>query len=296
MSPPIAPERASRASESPQTRSMTWRTPAAESRSAVTRTSTLLDEGWTRHRIASAVAIGRLRRVRKGWVATPDADPALVSAAQGGVVLTCVTQAIRLGLWVLHDGVPHVAAPRHSGAVRAGGVHVHWAKPPLPRHPDSLEDPIENVLAIVASCQPHQRALAIWESALNRSIVDLESMRRLELGPAARRLLDEAVPWSDSGLESFVPPRLKWMRLPVRAQIWIAGRPVDFLIGERLVLQIDGGTHVGAQREKDNAHDARIALMGYHVIRVGYGQVVHRWPEVQDLITRAVAQGLHRAR
>ncbi|MDW4573170.1 DUF559 domain-containing protein [Microbacterium sp. M3] len=260
------------------------------------RTATLLDQGWTRHAIAVAVTNGQLVRVKKGWVATPDADPVLVSAARDGVVLTCVTQAHRLGLWVLHEGGPHVAAPHNSGAVRARSAHVHWARPPVPRHPDSLEDPIENVLVIAAGCQPYERALAMWESALNRSLVDRDTLRGLRLGPAARRLIDEAVPWRDSGLESFVPPRLRWMRLPVRSQIWIAGRPVDFLIGERLVLQIDGGTHVGAQREKDIAHDARLMLMGYHVIRVGYSQVVHRWPEVQDLITRAVAQGLHRAR
>ncbi len=36
--------------------------------------------------------------------------------------------------------------------------------------------------------------------------------------------------------------------------------------------------------------------MGFHVIRVGYTQIVGHWPEVQDVIMRAVAQGLHRAR
>ena len=36
-------------------------------------------------------------------------------------------------------------------------------------------------------------------------------------------------------------------------------------------------------------------LLGYHVIRVTYAQVVERWHEVQDLLMRAVAQGLHRA-
>ena len=61
------------------------------------------------------------------------------------------------------------------------------------------------------------------------------------------------------------------------------------------MLQIDGGTHVGPQREKDIAHDGQLTLMGYHVIRVGCHQVVHRWHEVQDLIMRAVAQRLHLA-
>ncbi|MGL1231762.1 DUF559 domain-containing protein [Vibrio parahaemolyticus] len=58
---------------------------------------------------------------------------------------------------------------------------------------------------------------------------------------------------------------------------------------------MDGGHHVGAQRTSDIRHDAELLLLGYHVIRVGYEQIVHRWPEVQDRILHAVAQGLHRA-
>ena len=60
------------------------------------------------------------------------------------------------------------------------------------------------------------------------------------------------------------------------------------------MLQIDGGHHVGQQRTSDIAHDAQLMLLGYHVIRVGYEQVVNDWPAVQDVIMRAVAQGLHR--
>ena len=69
-----------------------------------------------------------------------------------------------------------------------------------------------------------------------------------------------------------------------------------FLIGERLVLQIDGGHHVGHQRDRDNAHDARLRLMGYHVIRVGYTQMMDDWAAVQESIMQAVARGLHRRR
>lgn len=78
-------------------------------------------------------------------------------------------------------------------------------------------------------------------------------------------------------------------------QIWIAGHRVDLLIARRLVLQIDGGHHVGHQRDLDNAHDAELALLGYHVIRVGFDQIVNHWEVVQDLIMRSVAQGLHLA-
>ncbi|WP_292858718.1 endonuclease domain-containing protein [Microbacterium sp.] len=163
----------------------------------------------------------------------------------------------------------------------------------MPRHPDALIDPIENVLGVVADCLEHEQALAIWESALDRRLITLPELRRLPYRGRARNLCDSASPFHGSGLESFVPPRLVWLRLPIVPQVWIVGHRVDFLIGDRLVLQIDGGTHVGAQRDSDIRHDAQLLLLGYHVIRVGYDQVVNRWHEVQDLVMRAVAQGLH---
>jgi len=261
----------------------------------VARSRTLADSGHSAHDVRQAIHREVLVRIRKGWVATPDADPALVLAAKCGVILTCITQARRLGLWVLAEDRPlHVGAPAHSGGVAIGTDFVHWGKPPVPRHPDAVVDQIENVLWAVAQCQPEQRALAVWESALRKGLVTLEELRRLPLPPAGRRLCEQATPWSDSGLESFVPLRLRWLGLPIRAQAWIRGHRVDFLIGDRLVLQVDGGHHVGLQREADIAHDAELMLLGYHVVRVGYFQVVERWHEVQDVLMRAVAQGLHR--
>lgn len=266
-------------------------------RGGVVRTRALIAAGWSRGRIDRAVHSAAIVRVRSGWVCLPDADPQLVDAARAGVVLSCVTQARRLGLWVLgEEGGMHVAAAPHAGRVGGGIGRVHWSKPVVPRHPDMLTDTVENVLALAASCQPFETALTIWESALSKGFVDRQVLGRLTLTPAARRVLEEAQPFADSGLETLAIPRLRWLRLPLRRQVWIAGHRVDLLIGERLVLQIDGGHHVGAQRESDIDHDARLMLMGYHVIRVGYWQVVDRWPEVQDVIMRAVAQGLHRRR
>ncbi|WP_228479238.1 DUF559 domain-containing protein [Microbacterium atlanticum] len=70
---------------------------------------------------------------------------------------------------------------------------------------------------------------------------------------------------------------------------------MDHLIGERLVVQIDGGHHVDSQRESDIAHDALLRLRGYTVFRFGYHQLLSEWPFVQSVIMQAVAQGLHRA-
>lgn len=160
---------------------------------------------------------------------------------------------------------------------------------------NSLQDAVENVLWAIADCLPFEEALAVWESALRKGLVSIEAMRRLPLSPAGRRLCAQATPWSDSGLESFVGPRLRWLGVSITPQVWVCGHRIDFLIGARLALQIDGGHHVGAQRAADIAHDAQLMLLRYHVIRVGYFQVVDAWHEVQDLVMRAVAQGLHRA-
>jgi len=273
-----------------------WLCRAVAERSGVARVASLQREGHSRHRISAALASGTLRRVRRDWVALPTADPELVAAATHAVVLTCITQARRLGLWVRVEDRPHVAAARHSGGGKPATACVHWAEPLGPRHPDALVDPVENVLALVAVCQSTEDALAVWESALRAELTTIDLLRRLPLTGRARALAEEAWAFADSGLETIFRTRLRWLRLRILTQTWIHGHRVDFLIGDRLVVQIDGATHTGAQRTSDIRHDADLALLGYHVIRVGYHQVMDDWPAVQELILRAVGAGLHRAR
>lgn len=262
----------------------------------VVRTPRLHAHGITRRALENALAAGRLIRVRRGWVAVPSADPVLVAAARVGVVISCVSQAERLQLWV-HETPErfHVAAAPHAAGRKSERAHVHWAQPIVPRQPDALVDPIENVLALVADCEPFERALATWESALNAQLVSLPALAGYPWQGVARDLLAAANPFADAGTETYLRLRLGWLGLRIVVQAWIAGHRVDALIGDRLVLQIDGAHHVGAQRSEDIRHDAELRLMGYHVIRVSYAQLLHDWPVVQDLIMRAVAQGLHLA-
>jgi very-short-patch-repair endonuclease len=257
----------------------------------------VVEQGFARRTVESGVAGGVITRPRRGWIASKDADRQLVAAARFGVVLTCRTQASRLGLW-LHDhrGRPHFAVPPHSARKLPVDAKLHWGRPPLPRHPDALADPVENVLAHIAVCEPFEQALATWESALHTGLVTVESLRGLTWKPVARRILLRATPFADAGLETYVRERLRWLKLPIRVQIWIAGHRVDTLIGDRLILQIDGAHHTGSQRSEDIRHDAELMLMGYRVIRVSYPQVMFDWASVQDLIMRAVAQGHHLAR
>lgn len=263
----------------------------------VIRRAELVRLGHSHRTIATALTDRVIIAVRRVWIVHPSADPFVVAAARAGVVISCVTRARRLGLWVEREAAEsHVCAPSHAGRVIvAEGTRVHRAAPLVPRHPNQLEDGIENTLAMVCGCQPFEAALAIVESALNKRLVDKPTLLRLPLRSRAREVIERAVPFSDSGLETYVVPRLRWMKLRVVPQAWIAGHRVDFLIGWRLVLQVDGKHHVGRQRAQDNHHDAVLMQQGYHVIRVGYIQMVEDWPAVQSLIMNAVAQGLHLA-
>jgi len=264
-------------------------------RGGIIRSRELKAAGAATHDIAAAVRAGLLVRERRVWLVVPDADAQLRWAAREGVVLSCVTAAKRLGLWVLEEHAPHVACHPHAGRVAVAGAVLHRHTPLVPRTPGMLIDPIHNVLQAVARCQPHEAALAVWDSALNKGLTDKAALERLPWHGQARCLLEETDPFRDSGLETFVFRRLTWLRVPIHSQAWLFGHRVDALIGERLVLQIDGAHHVGPQRAQDVAHDAELMLRGYHVIRVTYHQVVGRWPEVQDQILLAIAQGLHRA-
>ncbi|WP_053384478.1 type IV toxin-antitoxin system AbiEi family antitoxin domain-containing protein [Leucobacter celer] len=264
------------------------------SEGGVARASALLARGASEYRIAAAIGRGEVTRPRRGWLALPGADPELLYAARHGVVLSCVSQARRLGLWTIAVPQRHVAASSAARA-EAPGCVVHWGHPVVPRAPGALEDPIQNVLQYVAGCQPLERALVIWESALNKRMVDLASLSRLPFRGRARHLLEVSRPFSDSGLESLAASRLRWLRVPLLPQAHLFGHRVDLLIGERLVLQIDGADHTGKQRDEDNEFDAFLKLRGYHVIRVGYTQVMFHWHEIQLQVMEAVAQGLHLA-
>lgn len=272
--------------------------PVAElrARGGVGRVRDLRAAGASQHMLRRLKEAGVITTIRQGWVALPDADPQLRGAAARGVVLTCVTAAKRHGLWVPEKSPLHVAAPAHAARIEVPSkVVVHWSKPIVARPPDATVDELVNALGLVAQCQPHETALVIWESAMNKRLVDSAYLRAFDLPPAARQIVDEARPYADSGLETIFVARLRWMKVRLLPQAWVVDRQVDLLIGERLVVQIDGATHTGAQRTSDIAHDAQLALRGYHPLRFSYEQVMVRWHEVQAVIMEAVAQGKHLA-
>lgn len=263
----------------------------------------LMRAGFRVESMRALVRSGAAEMIRRAWVALPDAAPDLVRAARAGGRVSCVSLARRRGWWMpegIDDGL-HLHL--HPGASSARldptwrGV-LHWTKPIAPGPRTALAGAIEDALDHIARCVPHDGALALWESAAKNEQLSPEALRRVRwLSRAASDLAREVTGLDDSGLETIVVrPLLRW-GLPVRQQVMIAGHRVDVLIGERLVLQIDGYQFHSdaAQRAADIAHDAELRLRGYTVIRVSYSQVVRDWSAVERIVRRAVAAGLHLA-
>jgi very-short-patch-repair endonuclease len=70
---------------------------------------------------------------------------------------------------------------------------------------------------------------------------------------------------------------------------------VDVLVGDRLVLELDGyGFHAtGESFETDRRRDLALAARGYRVIRLSYRQVMFEWNEAERVILSMVRRGEH---
>lgn len=254
--------------------------------------------GFSRHVVQRAIASSAVRRIRRSWLATADAPAALVAAASAGGRLGCVTAARHLGLWTFDEDRLHLVVRPHAGHSNAANAVRHWGLGPVATHRFELIEPLPNVLAQVAACQPLERALVVWESAIRASRIDVDSLRRIPMrGPRPRALMEACSVLSDSGIETVPALRLRRIGIQVRQQVEILGKRVDGLIGDRLVYQVDGFAfhREASQRRKDIAHDRRLALAGYTVLRFDYAQILFDWPTVEAEIRTALAQGVHLA-
>lgn len=267
-------------------------------RGGVVHSSVLAAARFTPHDIACAVAAGAVDRIRRSWIAVSGCDDALRRAASVSGRVTCITAAAAAGTWVPHDrrdAPAHLSVAHSASRFDAGESVIHWAAGPVPVDRRSVVDPLVNALFHVARCLPQGDAIAVWESALRLRLVEPGALARVDWrSPAAAGLAAVADVLSDSGIESEFVHGIRALGLTVRQQVRIGGHPVDALIGDLLVTQLDGfAHHQAAERRRDLRHDAWLVLQGYTVLRFDYQQVLFDWAHVESTVALAVAQGLH---
>ncbi|WP_147304033.1 endonuclease domain-containing protein [Subtercola boreus] len=141
------------------------------------------------------------------------------------------------------------------------------------------------------------------DSALHLKVdgVTLASLGRLFEGLPARyrSALSRADPESESGIETLVRLRLRSLGISVRTQVRHRGvGRVDLLVGDRLVIEVDGREHHDSREAfaSDRERDLVLFRDGFDRLRLTYAHVMYRWPEIEGVIVEAVRRRRHRWR
>lgn len=263
------------------------------------RTSELRRRGVSRAELARAVRSGEVIRPRQGVYALPDTPEAWLHAASHGGTIGCAQAAAVHGLWVLETpSTPHIwmgdaGTPRSS----CEDCVMHWDEG---RVRVGEAAPVPNALLQIAACCGEDAFFVALESALRRSLISPAALAWLHrhLPTSVRWLVAFARADADSGLESLIRLRLHRIGVHVRTQVSIhrVGE-VDFVIGERLILEADGRENHAREKErsKDLRRDAEAAAAGYTTLRFTYELIIDDWPLVEAAILGALARGAHLA-
>ncbi|WP_290807726.1 DUF559 domain-containing protein [Herbiconiux sp.] len=132
-------------------------------------------------------------------------------------------------------------------------------------------------------------AIATLDSALNLKLTTLSALQDVlaPLPAKYRAYLDLVGPSAQSGLETKTRLALRSRRVRLRSQVRLprVGK-VDLVVGERLVLELDGYEWHSrkADFEEDRRRDRELTSQGYQVLRLSYAQVTTDWPGCEDAI------------
>lgn len=261
------------------------------------RASELRARGVSSAELRRAVHAGEVIRPRQGVYALPDSAPALLHAASHGGTLGCAEAASIQGLWVLEQPSRHHVWMGEAGTPRSAceDCVMHWDSG---RVRVGETPPTANVLLQMATCCGEDAFFAALESALRRSLLSPGALvwLRSRLPLARRWLVGFARADADSGLESLIRLRLHRIGIEVRTQVQIdrVGE-VDFVIGDRLIVEADGRENHERERErlKDLRRDAIAASEGYTTLRFTYALIVGEWHLVRAAILGMMARGAH---
>ena len=278
-------------------------------RGGIATTAELLRDGHTSHQLTAAVRRGDVLRVRQGHYGCPELPEPQLQAYRVGGRLTGASGARAHRIWVPRGRPFEVQVAPDARALRTRtdmklrlaahpdpSSRVHWTdrRGPGTR---TLAGPVDCLIALLADCGARDGFAAV-ESALHNGIITEREWHRIRqsLPGGLVRALGQPGRVSESGGESLLLFDLRGAGIRVRQQVSIRGvGRVDFLIGERLIVEVDGAEfHTGRRDfEEDRRRDASAAALGYRVLRFSHAQLERGDAVVLAAIRAAVARGDH---
>ena len=261
----------------------------------------LLAIGFDRRVLEAALARNSLLRVRRGWVATLDANRIAVQAVVNGGRLTGATALRSYGVWGGMDLRIHVqvdpagqrrvadsstplsrfAAPRFE----YGEIVAEWsmAESPPPHH-CAWRVSVADALDRFARREPAEQVIAAFESAVHARQISRTKLAEVigRLPRRIRRMVERTNFLAESGLESIGRVRLEDLGYRVAQQVWIGRDRVDLVIDGWLVIEFDGDEW--HDPVVDRRRTNRLIRAGYRVLRFGYFDIIEQWESTLDTI------------
>lgn len=259
----------------------------------IAATSQLRLGGVSGHALERAVQSGELHHVARGWYATARIPRAVVTAVRSGGWVTCESAMRLQGVWALDGDKVHVGLGRHGRARPVTGCVHHWSGVAPAGYP---MDDVLTALDQFTRCAPLVPIVICADSIANRGLAREEEvlavLQRTAIGRRAAELFDGS---SQSGIETIARVALRRRGVRLRSQVRIVGvGHVDLLIGDRLVLELDGQEwHTGDDYEEDRRRDLALVAGGYLVVRVSYRQVTESWSSVESELLAIIRRGDH---
>lgn len=132
---------------------------------------------------------------------------------------------------------------------------------------------------------------------LNKHMIEMADARDIvAASPLAHlHLADKCDARSESGTETIIRLRLRGLKIALRTQVDIPGvGRVDFLVGDRLIIEADSVEHHLPKYQSDRRRDRVATGLGFLVIRLTYEDVVYRWDVVVKDILAVIRRRDHR--
>lgn len=241
------------------------------------------------------ISVGRLHVV-DGQV--PDAVKA---AVRSGGSLTCLSALREHGVWTYPDRSIHLLRPRKARSTYPLPENGCDCRGRFGGAEGRLVVPLATALSAALTCHPAVHGVVAVDDIRRRRLLPEHELEHVLAECSARKRSAVAVADGtvESALESVVRHLLWSAGIGFRVQVVLDGiGRVDFLIGEKLILEVDGFEfhgHVDGFRN-DRRRDLSAAAQGYVTIRVTWWDVLHKWPTILGDLQSIVRRRGHRAR
>ncbi|WP_349899589.1 endonuclease domain-containing protein [Parafrigoribacterium soli] len=259
----------------------------------------LIERGHSRAEIANAVRTTELWRPRRGWVATPDANPDAVRAIQLGGRLAGSSALATYGIWIDEDGGQIVACPSTASRLPpvAAGEHRLWADDVFPVIADKRwRVSVPDALLQLSRTAPRDSLIASVDSAIQLRQLTRGELRSLvrALPRRLRGIARELDGLAMSGTETRMRLALRRAGYEVRSQVRLPGIGiVDLLVDGWLIIELDSRRyHGGADNQlRDRTRDGNAVMEGYGHERFVWQQVRERMDWCLAVVERRLRDG-----